>query len=188
MAKFHSGSAAHIPRDLGIIALSIFIAFNLAENQTFERIIAYSGSFGYLSAFVAGIFFTSIFSAAPATVALFEISKSGTPLLPVVILGALGAMIGDYIIFRFVRDPLSADLSAILKRFGKDRLKIFMKLSYLRWFIVFLGGLIIASPLPDEIGLAMMGFSKLDSRTFAVLSFFCNALGIAVIWYLAWIA
>lgn len=174
----------HIYRDFGIIGLSIFIAVLLAETHVLDRLLNFSEALGYLSLFVAGVFFTSIFTVAPATVAIFEISQTN-PLLPVAFLGALGALSGDFIIFKFVRDSLSEDLDIILKGFGKARLKPFMKLSYLRWLVVFLGGLVIASPLPDEIGLAMMGLSKINSRLFAVLSFFFNALGISIIWYLA---
>jgi hypothetical protein len=44
-----------------------------------------------------------------------------------------------------------------------------------------MGGLIIASPLPDELGLALMGFVKTNNWTFAIISILCNALGIFVI-------
>ena len=43
------------------------------------------------------------------------------------------------------------------------------------------GGLILASPLPDELGVAVLGFSKMRLKYFALLSFVFNFLGIAVI-------
>jgi hypothetical protein len=46
---------------------------------------------------------------------------------------------------------------------------------------LFVGGLIIASPLPDELGISVWGFSKLKTAWFIPLSFFCNFVGILLI-------
>ena len=177
----------HIFRDIGIIFLSIIIAFYIADSGLIHKVIDYSKALGYLSSFVAGMLFTSVFTAAPAGVALFEIAKD-EPILIVAFVGALGALLGDLMLFRFVKNSLREDILVILKKLSKDRFKFLLKLSYLRWLVVLLGGLIIASPLPDELGLMLMGFSKLDSKLFAILSFFFNFLGIALIGYLAWVS
>src|SRR3990167_7131268 len=49
------------------------------------------------------------------------------------------------------------------------------------WVIPALGAVIIASPLPDELGLIMMGLSHIRTATFIVLSFMMNAAGIFAI-------
>lgn len=59
------------------------------------------------------------------------------------------------------------------------RLRIF------RWSIAFLGALVIASPLPDELGLMMLGFSKIKTSFFVPISFLLNFLGILVIGLIA---
>ncbi|KKR47070.1 MAG: hypothetical protein UT80_C0011G0001, partial [Parcubacteria group bacterium GW2011_GWC1_40_13] len=50
-----------------------------------------------------------------------------------------------------------------------------------KWLIPFIGALIIASPLPDEAGLAMMGLSKMKTSVFIPISFALNFLGILAI-------
>ncbi|OGG78335.1 hypothetical protein A3A36_01445 [Candidatus Kaiserbacteria bacterium RIFCSPLOWO2_01_FULL_52_12b] len=50
-----------------------------------------------------------------------------------------------------------------------------------KWLIPFVGALIIASPLPDEAGLAMMGLSKMKTSVFIPISFALNFLGILAI-------
>lgn len=177
----------HILRDFGIIVLSVVISYYIVDSNLIHKALEYSEALGYLSSFVAGMLFTSVFTAAPASVALFELAQE-TPVLVVAAIGALGALLGDIMLFKFVRDSLSEDIVAIFKKFGrvhKEHFKFLLKLSYLRWLMVFLGGLIIASPLPDELGLMMMGFSKINSKEFAILSLFFNFLGIALIGYAA---
>jgi hypothetical protein len=49
----------------------------------------------------------------------------------------------------------------------------------------FLGALIIASPLPDELGLVFLGISKLKTRYFLPLSFVLNFFGILIIGLIA---
>jgi hypothetical protein len=43
------------------------------------------------------------------------------------------------------------------------------------------GAIIIASPLPDELGLALLGVSTLSRPQFFLLSFAMNSLGIFII-------
>jgi hypothetical protein len=56
------------------------------------------------------------------------------------------------------------------------------------WFVPFFGAVIIASPFPDEIGVSMLGMSKLGSRYFLLISFVFNSLGIFIIGRLAQLA
>ena len=44
-----------------------------------------------------------------------------------------------------------------------------------------LGTLVIASPLPDELGVAMLGLAKTDKKSFLIISYLGNFLGILAI-------
>ena len=55
------------------------------------------------------------------------------------------------------------------------KLKLFRRVSF------FVGGLIIASPLPDELGISLFGFSKIKMSWFIPLSFIFNFIGIVLI-------
>src|SRR3989344_8301143 len=171
-------------KDTSIIALSVLIAIILVKTKVLVSILASSKELELFGSFIAGIFFTSIFTVAPATVVLAEIAQINSIFL-VAILGGIGAMIGDMIIFRFVKNRLFEDILYLLKKSKSERLISIFRLKIFRWSIAFLGALIIASPLPDEFGLMMMGFSKIKTSLFIPISFLLNSLGILVIGLIA---
>ena len=170
-----------IGRDAAIVALSVAVAVLLVRTDALSSVLASSREFGLLGSFVVGMFFTSIFTVAPATVTLAEIAQAGA-VLSTAIAGGLGAVVGDLIIFRFVRDRLSEHLAEVLKRSeGMQRLKALFRYRIFRWLTILAGGLIIASPLPDELGIGLLGFSKVKTALFIPLSFVLNSIGIYVI-------
>lgn len=157
-------------QDLAIVALSIFIAVILVQTKVIANLLNSAQSLKLLGNFLAGVFFTSIFTVAPATVTLIEIAKTASLFLTAFI-GALGAAVGDLIIFLFVRDRISEDMG----------IKMLFKPKLFRWLAFLIGGLIIASPLPDELGIGLMGFSKMKTSYFIPISFSFNFIGIFLI-------
>ena len=55
------------------------------------------------------------------------------------------------------------------------------KLKFFRWLTFLVGGLIIASPLPDELGISILGFSKMKVSWFIAISLVFNFIGILLI-------
>jgi hypothetical protein len=49
------------------------------------------------------------------------------------------------------------------------------------WAMLVAGAIIIASPLPDELGVALMGIGEIRPRVFLPLSFAMNTLGIVIV-------
>lgn len=171
-------------KNMAIIAMSILIAIILIKTRIFANIMTSSKELELLGSFIAGIFFTSVFTIAPAMVVLTEIAQVNSVLL-VAIFGGLGAMIGDLIIFRFVKEKLSEDILYLLKKSKSKRLMPMLRLKTFKWLMAFLGALIIASPLPDELGLFMLGFVKVKTSLFIPISFLFNSLGILIIGIIA---
>src|SRR3989344_5737913 len=171
-------------RDLSLIILSILIAVILAKTGTLESLITSTQGMRFIGSFIAGIFFVSVFTAAPATVALGEIAQSNS-IYTVAVLGGLGALIGDLIIFRFVKDRVSEHFDYLIRVSKSERLFSIFKLKLFRWIIPFVGALIIASPLPDEIGVTMLGLSKMKNSYFILLSFVLNSAGVLIIGLIA---
>ncbi|OGN00016.1 MAG: hypothetical protein A3B91_03395 [Candidatus Yanofskybacteria bacterium RIFCSPHIGHO2_02_FULL_41_29] len=167
-------------RDMAIVILSILIAIILAETGALESLITSTQEVRFIGSFIAGILFVSVFTAAPATIALGEIAQSNS-VITVALIGGLGALIGDLLIFRFVKDKLSEDLLNLIKTSKSERLTSMTKIKGLKWVVPLIGALIIASPLPDEIGIAMLGLSKMKNSLFIPLSFALNSAGILVI-------
>jgi len=167
-------------RDLGVVVLSIIIAIILAKTGVLAGILTSTQKWELLGSLVAGIFFVSIFTAAPAGVVLFEIAAANS-IWEVALFGGIGALIGDLLIFRFIKDNISEDIHWLMRKTKQERLVSIFKPKLFKWLIPFIGALIIASPLPDETGLAMMGLSKMKTSVFIPISFTLNFLGIFAI-------
>jgi uncharacterized membrane protein YdjX (TVP38/TMEM64 family) len=175
----------HISHDLAIVALSVVVAVMLVQSHTIDSLLDASQEFGHIGSFFAGMFFTSIFTTAPAIATLGEISlRMG--IVETALWAALGSVIGDMLIFRFVKDRIADDLLEILphKR-GARRFAKLLKFRFFRYLTFFAGGLIIASPLPDELGVGLLGLSKMREVYFVPLSFVFNFIGIFTIGLIA---
>ena len=173
-----------LARDLALVVFSILIAIIFAKTGALQDLITSTQEVRFIGSFIAGILFVSVFTAAPATVALGEIAQSNS-IITVAIIGGLGALIGDLLIFRFVRDKVSQDFSYLVKLSRTERFFSVFKLKLFRCLIPFVGALIVASPFPDEVGLAMLGLSKTKTSVFIPLSFFLNLIGILIIGLIA---
>jgi hypothetical protein len=164
--------------DLILIGASVVAAMYLVESNAVQTLLASTGELTSIGSFVAGLFFTSVFTTAPAIAALGKLTLI-QGILPVATVGALGAVIGDLILFRFIRDRFAEHLFALVgHRDIRRKVRAFFHLRLFRWLSLFVGGLIIASPLPDELGISLIGFSKLRTSWFIPLSYAFNFLGI----------
>ncbi|HRZ30332.1 MAG TPA: hypothetical protein P5274_01525 [Candidatus Paceibacterota bacterium] len=170
--------------DLLLVVISITLAFVLVQVGIVERIVFSLYDLRWLGVFFAGMFFTSIFTVAPASVLLGEFALI-TKLPILAILGGFGAAFGDYIIFLFACDRMSEDFKYLISSSGSKRFFRIFETKFFKFFVPFIGALVIASPLPDEIGVTMLGLSKVDKRYFILISFIFNSLGILVIGLLA---
>lgn len=167
-------------KDLVIIVFSIIIGIFFYKTEIIKNILVSSGEFEYLGIFIAGMFFTSVFTTVPATVVIGEMSTSVS--LPLLVgLSGTGALLGDFVIFKFFKDSIGEDLEALFTFHKTKRWKHLFKTRLFKIFITLVGGIIIASPLPDELGLALMGFSKTNNWSFAIISLLCNSAGILII-------
>lgn len=160
-----------------LVVGSIIGATYLIQTDAISVIVAHTQQFGLLSSFVEGFFFTSILTTAVAIVAIFQ-SAVYTPAWELALIGGIGAVCGDLLLFRFVKSRLVAfilkkTLSPHVLRFGAA------VTSGPLWWLGPLGGaIVIASPLPDEIGLVMMGLSNIRLIQFIPIVFIANASGI----------
>jgi len=167
--------------DFLILISSLVLAVVLVQTGILSQLLISTVHGQFFGSFIAGFFFTSIFTTAPAIVVLGQIASVNTIVLTA-FFGAIGATLGDIIIFRFVRDRFSEHLTEVvahnstIKRVGA----IFRRRPF-RCLTFFIGGAIIASPLPDELGIGLLGMAHLKMRRFVPLSFVCNFIGIVLI-------
>lgn len=171
-------------RDLAFICVSAVAAFFFARSGILEASLLYLSAPREVVVFVAGMFFTSGFTILPATFALGALAAQAH-FSEFVAWGALGAAVGDFILFFFVRDVFAEDLRGMLRGTHFKNILSAPKLGFMHWFMPLFGALIVASPLPDEIGLALMGVSRLKSRLVFPLLFILNCFGVGAIWLAA---
>ena len=171
----------NLVRALALVVFSILIAIILAKTGALQNLITSTKEVRFIGSFIAGIFFTSVFTTAPAIVALGEIAHANS-VISTALLGGMGALVGDLIIYKLVRDKLSEHLTELIKhQGGGKRLGVLFKMKYFRWLTFLVGGFIIASPLPDELGISLLGFSRMRMRFFVALSLGFNFIGILLI-------
>lgn len=157
--------------DILVLLLGIIIAVVIVKTGILKEILMVTKGILFVDSFISGLFYTSGFTTPIAFVALSELAVNSS-LLNVAFFGALGAVVGDVLIFKFLRDRIDKDIVFILKSNSlMKRVKAVFHLKLFRWVSFFIGGLILAAPLPDELGLAFMGLSKTKTWVFVIISF-----------------
>ncbi|MBA3757460.1 hypothetical protein H0X09_01180 [Candidatus Saccharibacteria bacterium] len=167
-----------------LFATGLILFFFLLTIPQVDSFIKSIGTLGLIGAFIVGFFFVLTYTAVPAGYVLFELAKHNNP-LEVAVIAAIGAMLGDYIIFRFIRDKVIEELRPYLLKLNTPKVKHLFKTPYFAWMLPISGALIIASPLPDEVGVGMLGASKMSNHRFLLLAYLLNAVGILFIVLLA---
>jgi hypothetical protein len=138
---------------------------------------------GYVSVILGGLLFSLGFTT-PFAIAIFVTAAPDVhPLLAAPIAGT-GALLADMTIFRCARLTLTDEFrrlgrTAIMRRITEffHRVTVTERIRmYVLWSVV---GFVIASPLPDEMGVTLLsGVRKIDARVFAVTSFVLNTVGV----------
>lgn len=167
-------------KNTALLILSLIIFFLFVQHPVVKSAISFIGNFGYIGAIIAGILFVSIFTVAPAAVILFFLADTLNPLL-VALFAGMGAVVGDYFIFKFLRDKIFYELKPLFVHLGGSLLLKLFRTPHFAWLLPVFGVLIITSPAPDEIGIGILGASKLKSWQFIFLTFLLHTIGISVV-------
>jgi hypothetical protein len=164
-----------------ILILTIVLAVYIYFSGVSSYLVDLMGRFGIIGVLISGAFFGYGFTAAPATASLIAFTDTINPLI-VSFIGATGTMIGDLVIFHMFKRGLPDEVEGLIEQTKLKKLKK----SKLKWLIPGIAGFIIASPLPDEAGIALLGAAKFDGNTFMLLAFSLNFIGLLVITTIAW--
>lgn len=165
---------------LTAILISVLLAIVLAGNQTFKDWLFHLSSLEYIGALLAGVFFVSSFTVAISIVVIGIMAQNINP-VALGLIGGVGAVIGDYLIFKLVRSHLQDELSMLFGKDGTSYVKTLIRSRYIAWMLPLIGIFILASPLPDELGVSLLGISKISEAKFILISYVSNAVGILMI-------
>ncbi len=166
--------------NLILLIVGIVFAIWLARFEPLHQFFLSNQLLSYLGVILAGFLFVVSFTAPTGAVLLLLLAEKFNA-VEIGIVAAFGAMLADYIIFKFVRDTLIEEVQPVYEKFGGNHLTKLLHTRYFRWSLPLIGALIIALPLPDEIGVSLLGLSKISTTRFLIISFVLNAIGIALI-------
>lgn len=167
-------------KNLSLFIISLFVALLLSRFEPFHNFLLGLGTLGYLGAFIAGILFVSTFTVSTGAVILLVLAEKLSA-VEIGIVAGLGAVVGDLTIFRFIKDSLLKEITPIYNALGGKHVTAVMHTKYFSWTFPVFGAMIIASPLPDELGVSLMGIAKMQTSHFIILSFILNAVGIFLV-------
>ena len=167
-------------KNLILLIISIIIAIFILKSEFTKTFILSLGRLEYLGVFISGLFFSYGLTTAPSISMLYLLSRNLHP-VDVAAFGAIGAFLSDYLIFKFVKHSLSDEIKKLSNKIrfhphlNKTYIKILKKLAPL------IAGIIIASPLPDELAASILGSINVSDKKFILISLGSNFIGILII-------
>ncbi len=166
------------------------VAIALSLAGVFEY-FAHFGRFGYLGAFIAGLFIPFTFTTPLATASFFYLGQSHNVLL-VALIGGIGTVFTDLFILRTFKGGIFTEMEVIWKnyennhprrRFTRAHVPHLKGLFQRRPFHLishWTGAFLLFSPVPDEIGLEMLGYYDLKPVKLIPIAF---TSGVVAIWF-----
>lgn len=173
---------------LGVCMGSAYVLYHIGMFQWLEGRL---DGLGYPAVFGAGLLFSYGFTTPFAIAAFVAMAGDVNPFLAAPIAG-IGAFLSDLVIFELLRVSFFGNE---LERLRHTRLidRVHRVLHHnqtperIRQIALWtMAGVVIASPLPDEIGVALLsGTTNMSERAFSIVCFTMNTLGILIILLLA---
>lgn len=167
-------------KGLTLVFISILLTILLSKYNILNDGLFNLRHIPFIGSFLAGILYVSASTAALGILMLSDLSETLHP-IEISIIAGLGSAISDFVIFRFFRGNLLGEITPIYNRLGGKHLTRLMYHKSFRWSLPIIGAFIIASPFPDELGITLMGISKIKTYQFFILSFVLDAAGIFVL-------
>jgi hypothetical protein len=186
--KYHEQKFSHY-KNIALISAGFLLALALVFSGVIHTItdaFLAHGILAYIGAVLAGFLFSSTFTASIGGALLFSLGRH-LHFIEIAALGALGSVICDLIILKFVRSAIADELEDFLTEYFRlDYFKRMIKTRYFKWTLPVLGAALIVSPLPDEIGVSLMGLTTMTQRKFIAVSYVLNFVGILLVMVVAY--
>lgn len=173
----------HHRRHSNILLLvgGLFTAFLISRLPFFDIMINEIQKSGYFGVMFSGFLFTSTFTAATSGLLLVNFAKILDPFW-LIIFAASGALISDLLIFRFVKNKVGEEITPVYEHFiAKNHLHKIVHTKYFSWTLPVIGSLIMATPLPDELGVSLLGLSHMPFWKFAIISFCSHTMAMFIL-------
>jgi len=167
---------------ISLLIICIIAAYTIFSFESVRLFGSHLGLVGYLGVFIAGLLFSFGFTTPFAIGAFVVMNPENT--LTYALVGGLGAMIADLTIFKIIKVSFFDEFKALTKSKAAGKIRKFtppINKRIKNYLMYAFAGIIIASPLPDELGVTMLaGLSHIRTIPLAIISFVFNSIGIFV--------
>src|SRR3989338_8522814 len=166
-----------------LLFITFIVAYLIFAGRTYQPLNDFIFSIGYFGMFIACVMFAYGFTAAPATAMMLIMAKE-LNIVAAGLVGGFGALVGDLIIFSFIRLSFADEIERlshekIFKKFNGN-----IPISIKKYLIPVFAGFIIASPLPDEVGITLLAaYRHVSIQFFTLISYVLNTIGIFFVLY-----
>lgn len=174
-------------KNTSLLVLSLVLFFYFIESPFVQYFLTKIGSLGYLGALISGIMFVSAFTIAPASAIIFDLVNNSLNPLYIAIIAGFGGALGDYLLLRYLKDNVFKEIAPLFQINKKSLAYRLFASPYFTWIIPILGAAVLALPIPvpDEVGISLMGVSKIKTWQFIALTFGLNIIAILIVINLA---
>ncbi len=198
--KIHNELREHSPRGvkkakkifsfkypkLFLFVLLIILSFYIFSQPFIPEIINLLGNFSYIGIFIAGVLMSLGFSTPLGIGLLINIAPQN--ILFGALLGGLGAVIADLLIFKTIKWSFMNEFKELEKTKGIRHIEQIVKKNkhvLIRHYLLYIfAGLVFATPLPDEIGISMLaGLTTIKPMKLLMISFFVHSTAIFLLLY-----
>ena len=166
---------------LSLYVISLFLVYFLFSGLAYGFLHNALVFMGYFGTFLAGLLYPFALTSAAGTGILLILAKEQNLLLAGVIAG-IGALISDIILFLFVKHLFSNEVQRLSKEKVIQTVSRWIPNSVRAYLLALFAGLLIASPLPTEIGIMLMiSIKKISVKKFVVIAYILHASAIFII-------
>ena len=164
-----------------LFIISVILVYFLFSGLVYKPLHDTLLFIGYFGTFLAGLLYPYALTSAAGTGILLILAKEQNFLLAGIIAG-IGALISDSLIFLFIKHGFWDEVQKLSKetlirtvnRWIPDSVRVYLLATF--------AGILIASPLPTEIGIIIMASIKnMSIKKFIILVYFLHTSAIFII-------
>ena len=164
-----------------ILIILIGLAYYLFSTPVASTWINYFENLGYLGILISGALIPLGFTAPFGLGLLSNIVPSNIFLASII--GGFGALLADLLIFNTIKLSFTDELKKLEKTKAIKEIekvvKKYKRVKIVHYMMYLFAGIMIVSPLPDEIGVSMLaGLTTINQFKFALISFFLHSLSV----------
>lgn len=169
---------------LFLLVCLIVLAYYIFSSNSINSLIFGLNELSYIGIFISGILVSFGFSA-PFAVGFF-ITTHPQSIFLASIIGGLGASLGDLLIFKTIKFSFMNELNKLKKEKISKEIRIIARknidVKIRHYFLYLFAGILIATPLPDEVGVSMLaGLTTIKVKFLWIISLTLHTAAIFLI-------